>query len=486
MDTSLRVRTRYAFLWIALVPVALAATAVWLSGQFRQEVAWIAHTYDVRTQTRDLVQLVSDAEDATREYLLTGKPQFPQSADANIVQAGLRLEQVRNLTNDNPVQQRNLRTLHPVLQQAFTDMQDAIAISPATRANRLTQIEQQGDRTMTQVRAVARAMMQEEERLLLARTRAETRTSREVEAIFVAAVLVTLGLLFWASRRMRQYAAQRDRAESAIEDTLRQFEALNRDLEAHVEERTAQLRKVNAQLASSNADLERFAFIASHDLQEPLRMVALFSQLLERSCRGIIDDQASTYIGTIIEATDRMRELLRSLLAYAEVGVRPEEATQPVDLNAVLEQVIKNLRTSIDETGAVIDAARLPDLTVNEGHFIQLFQNLVGNAIKYRSDRPPRIRISVEQVDEHLRFAVADNGIGIEPQYHEKIFVAFKRLHGRQIPGTGVGLAICKRALDRYGGHIWVESQAGMGATFFFTVPAALQKESPLQRGVPA
>jgi PAS domain S-box-containing protein len=238
----------------------------------------------------------------------------------------------------------------------------------------------------------------------------------------------------------------------------------------------AELRKSNERLTRSNEDLERFAFIASHDFQEPLRMVTIYSQLLVKSFQSVTDERLGSYVENIVGGTTRMRELLADLLAYAEVGVRPEEAiVEAVDLNTVLTKVKQNLKASIDDTGAVIAADPLPVLKVHEGYVIPLFQNLIANAIKYRSEQPPRIHISTQETDGLLRFAVADNGMGIDPEYHQKIFVAFKRLHGKQIPGTGIGLAICQRVVERYGGRIWVESEAGHGATFIFTLSAGLK-----------
>ena len=177
------------------------------------------------------------------------------------------------------------------------------------------------------------------------------------------------------------------------------------------------------------------------------------------------------FVDNIVGGTARMRELLADLLAYAEIGAGPEKAVKPVDLNAVIDSVRRNLQVAIDESGAQIRADRLPSLCVYEGHFVSLFQNLIGNAIKYRSDRPPEIRISFEETAEEMRFAIEDNGIGIAPEYYDKIFSAFKRLHGRKIPGTGIGLAICQRVLERYGGRSWVESEVGKGTAFIFTLP---------------
>jgi PAS domain S-box-containing protein len=240
---------------------------------------------------------------------------------------------------------------------------------------------------------------------------------------------------------------------------------------ARLAELNADLQRSNERLARSNEDLERFAFIASHDLQEPLRMIAIYSQLLVKKYPPELAQEAAPCIDNIVGGTKRMRELLADLLAFTEIGGRPDEPSQPVDLRLVVEKVIDNLRASIDENAALVTSDPLPTLLAHDSHFVSLFQNLIGNALKYRSERPPRIHVSVSHEGGRLRFAVADNGVGIAAEYHDKIFIAFKRLHGKSIPGTGIGLAICQRVVQRYGGRIWVESQVGLGSTFIFTLP---------------
>jgi light-regulated signal transduction histidine kinase (bacteriophytochrome) len=240
---------------------------------------------------------------------------------------------------------------------------------------------------------------------------------------------------------------------------------------ARLAQLNADLQSSNERLARSNDDLERFAFIASHDLQEPLRMITIYSQLLVKQYPSELEKQAAACIGNIVDGTKRMRELLSDLLAFTEIGGGAEDPPKAVDLKLVVEHVTENLRASIEETGAVVTADPLPVLAAHDSHFISLFQNLVGNALKYRGANAPRIHISVTENGGELRFAVADNGAGIAPQYHDKIFVAFKRLHGKSVPGTGIGLAICQRVVQRYGGRIWVESQVGQGSTFVFTLP---------------
>jgi len=233
----------------------------------------------------------------------------------------------------------------------------------------------------------------------------------------------------------------------------------------------AALQSSNQRLARLNEDLERFAFVASHDLQEPLRMITVYSQLLARKLPTEPSGELHGFVEHIVGGAKRMRELVGDLLAYAQIGARSERTTSTTDLNVALQIATQNLKAAIDESGASITAPLLPILDVSEGHFVALFQNLIGNAIKYRTGPAPEVHISVEEENGHFRFAVADNGIGIEPEYLEKIFVPFKRLHGADIPGTGIGLAICQRVVERYGGRIWAESKPGDGSTFVFTLP---------------
>ena len=283
-----------------------------------------------------------------------------------------------------------------------------------------------------------------------------------------------LGLLVDAFNEMLSGIQSRDselrKALLAREDALQDAQKARASLEASLD----RVARLNDELRTSNEDLERFAFIASHDLQEPLRMITIYSQLLARRYASLTDPKAATYVKNIEAGTKRMRMLLADLLAYAEIGARFEQPAQPVDLNLVVQKVNENLALAIAESGAVITVARLPVIRGFESHFTPLFQNLIGNAIKYRGEQPPKIEIMANRTKEHVEIWVCDNGIGIAPEYHSKIFVAFKRLHGQKIPGTGIGLAICQRVVERYGGRIWVESKLGQGSKFIFTLPANL------------
>ena len=237
---------------------------------------------------------------------------------------------------------------------------------------------------------------------------------------------------------------------------------------------TGALRQATRELQRSNAELEQFAYVASHDLQEPLRMVTSYLQLLERRYKANLDQDASDFIAFAVDGAARMQTLIQDLLTYSRVGTRGA-SFEPTDCPSVLEQVLQNLEVAIAESDTEVSSGPLPSLSADASQLAQLLQNLIGNAIKFRGDSPPRVRVDATRRDGDWLFSVQDNGIGIDPQYSDRIFQVFQRLHGiGQYPGTGIGLAVCKKIVERHHGNIWVESQPDAGATFFFTIPVDL------------
>jgi PAS domain S-box-containing protein len=225
-------------------------------------------------------------------------------------------------------------------------------------------------------------------------------------------------------------------------------------------------------LARSNADLQEFAYVTSHDLQEPLRTIATFSELLRRRYSAQLDRQADQYIDLVITAATRMTALIRDSLRFSRLVRQESVAPASVSSDVMLEWAVENLQSRIHECGAVIERGKLPIVNVDKSAMSQVFQNLLSNAIKYRENgAPPRIRIDAETNEKECIFSVADNGIGIPAAYHETIFGLFKRLHVTGYEGTGIGLALCKRIVENHGGRIWVESEPGKGSVFRFTIP---------------
>lgn len=231
------------------------------------------------------------------------------------------------------------------------------------------------------------------------------------------------------------------------------------------------------ELARSNADLEQFAYTTSHDLQEPLRNIAIYSQILAQDYGGRLGPNADNIIRVITSSVERMNALIRDLLAYSRVNNVDAAPMNPVNLNQLLEWALGNLRVKILESRAVIDAQQLPIVRGDQVQLVQVFQNLIDNAIKYAGGNQPVVRISAESTGGDWRIAVRDNGVGIDPQHHLQIFGIFKRLHGREVSGTGIGLALARRVVERHGGRIWVESSGGQGSAFIFTLPGVATAE---------
>ncbi len=253
-------------------------------------------------------------------------------------------------------------------------------------------------------------------------------------------------------------------------DGERIFTVILRDITERKEAENA-LREQAHELARSNIELEQFAYVASHDLQEPLRMISSYTQLLAKRYRGKLDDDADEFIHFAVDGAERMQRLINDLLAYSRVGTRGQEF-KAVSCGEVLEQVLSNLKVRIQETGAVVTRDELPTVTADPVQLQQVFQNLISNAIKFRRKSPPRVHLSAVQKGREWIFSVQDHGIGIDSQYKERIFVIFQRLHTvGKYPGTGIGLAICKKIVERHGGRIWLESQPGQGTTFYFSIP---------------
>jgi light-regulated signal transduction histidine kinase (bacteriophytochrome) len=232
-----------------------------------------------------------------------------------------------------------------------------------------------------------------------------------------------------------------------------------------------QLRKTSAELQRSNTDLQQFAYIASHDLFEPLRMITSYLQLLEERSSSKLDPQSREFVGFAIDGARRMNALIHDLLAYARVDLRGR-AFEPVDCQQAFAGAIANLKVAIEESSTTISHGPLPTVWGDEVQLRQVFQNLIGNAIKFRGQQKPQISVDAQRRNEEWLFCVADNGIGIDPKDFERIFVIFRRLHTReQYAGTGMGLAICKKIIERHGGRIWVQSSPGAGTVFYFTLP---------------
>jgi PAS domain S-box-containing protein len=286
----------------------------------------------------------------------------------------------------------------------------------------------------------------------------------EVQGVFAAARDITE-----RKRTEQELEKYRQHLEELVGQRTAELETSNRQLQEEIAER----KRVAEDLARSNKDLEQFAYVASHDLQEPLRIVSGYLQLIERRYKGKLAAEADEFINFAVDGAARMQSLIQDLLAYSRVGTQGRRFA-PTDCENVFERAVGNLGRAVADSAATVTHDPLPTVLADATQLVQVFQNLIGNAIKFRGAEPPRIHVAARPQDGRWLFSVRDNGIGVEPQYAERIFVLFQRLHPRdKYPGTGIGLSVCQRIIERHGGRIWVESKPGEGSTFHFTLSQA-------------
>ncbi len=541
---------------------------------------WVVHTYDVLDKIAGVSSGVDEIESGGRGYLLTGKKDYLEPYQNGIDIVGSRLEELRRLTSDNPIQQGRIERVQTLVNRSIAYLHDKIELRQKTGVETVAPtIGTEPKENVDQIRFATGEMKRMEIDLLQQRTVESGGSAQKTLTsfvIFLALTMVTLGAFFvfiwrdlanrrraeealresdakfrsvldgapdamvitdpagaiqmvnsqaatlfgysrddFTGRTLSQLLVLRDNPDEVSPDPTErrsdsayvQFKALaakydgvRKDgglfpvemsrsplevggqplLISAIRDRSEQQRaeealgKYSLDLARSNAELERFAYVASHDLQEPLRMVSSYTQLLSRRYKGKLDANADEFIAYAVDGATRMQKLINDLLALSRVGTqaRPSE---PVDTGEVLRRVLSDMKGTIEGAEAVIVAPEeMPSVLADGTQIGQLFQNLIGNALKFHGPQPPRVEITVERDEENFwRFSFKDNGIGIEPQYFERIFVIFQRLHGKEsYPGTGIGLAICKKIVERHGGRLWLESQPDQGANFLFTLPA--------------
>lgn len=418
-------------------------------------------------QLDQVILTMVDAETGHRGYLLTGEVRYLEPYNKSLGKIQNQLDGLHRLASMGDLPAKSVALVISLVYEKL----DVMAGTNQLRREKGLELAlgamrtDRGRRIMCALRSVVSGMRVGE---VLEFEQASVRTKMLTTVrtiVLILTVLVSLTFLAWAYRRISRDITERKRAQEELRKA-------RDELELRVHERTVQLQDMVEELKRSNRDLEQFAYVSSHDLKEPLRMVANYTRLLERNYKDKLDDDARTFIDFAVEGAMRMERLVNDLLEYSRVTGQGKPFAS-TNLEQVLGHVLANLKARIEETKAQITHEPLPTLMANETQLGQVWQNLIGNALKFhKPDRTPCIHIGVERREHDWLFFIRDNGIGIDPQYYEKIFTIFKRLHTRRhYEGNGIGLAVVKRIVERHKGQVWVDSTPDLGSTFSFTLP---------------
>lgn len=450
---------RLGFWLAALVPVILGILGAISIRSLYVKADDLAHANLALQQLDKIYVELSDLESAETEYVIAAEARSLDRFERAAKQISGDIDELENRTAPNQkfwVDQ--LGSLFEQKKREFRQIVDRRQNEGIDVATRLRmEFGEGGTRTMDDIRTAIRNIRDTETKQLDLRT-TEQAQSRMFAMIMFAAIL-GLNIALIASLRLliRREAMEARREEERIRE-------LNAQLESRVEQRTEALQR-------SNEDLQQFAFIVSHDLREPLRAVSSYSELLRRRYQGQLDSDADDYIQFIVDGVKRMSALISDLLSYSRAGEADDESLERFDTKELFDEVLQNLTKRIEDENASVTSADLPVIVAHRVWMSQVLQNLIANALKYRSEQSPVVHVSARQEKKHFVFSVRDNGLGIDSKYTNQVFKIFKRLHGREVEGTGIGLATCKKIVERAGGRIWVESKVGEGSTFFFTLP---------------
>jgi len=467
MQTSALQKTIYGLVATAITFTLAVLANAFLAYRLNDAKIWTLHTHQVIEQLKDALGVLQELESDDRAYAISRNPIFSRNYREQRFAFLAHLERLNELVADNPSQVSLLQKARNFANAKLAFIDEVFQSTDSKTAGILIN-SGRGRAYMYGFKNQINAMIDNEDRLLAARN-ADLLNLQRLNWFATAFLAVfSIFLLVWVFRITRQAIGEEQKKVVVLQAEVEERRKVENDLLL-----TAQ------KLASSNTDLQQFAYVASHDLQEPLRAVAGFLTLIVSKNKGKLDPETEVWINHAVEGAQRMRTLINDLLSYARVDSQGK-ALSPVDCNRALQLAKNDLSVLIDEAKCRIDSDHLPTVLGDEGQLAQVFQNLIANAIKFRSGENPHLVIRVEEKHSEWTFSVQDNGIGFEEEHAKRIFVIFQRLHGRdEYKGTGIGLAICKKIVGRHGGRIWARSQpaseAGAGpakgSTFYFTIP---------------
>jgi signal transduction histidine kinase len=408
-----------------------------------------------------LRSIASDAEVGEHGFLLSGDERYL----ASLQFANARVDSESQLTPNadvDPLLQSRINHLLTLVKQRLDQANQVIETQRSKSFATALELTKSQDalELMGQIRREAQSLEGELNSQTNKFVESDHRLSRLAFLFFLAGTLVMLFILVWLYNSFLSFIYERDRAHA-------QLAAVNAELEERIDQRTQELQNFNE-------ELQQFAYVASHDLQEPLRTITSFTQLLASRYQGQLDEDANEFIGYIVNSSRRMTDLINGLLALVRLR-KAGQAPVAVPFATLVEEAQVSLQAAIRESGATVAVGTLPSLVIDRLQFSQVFQNLIANAIKYRREDPPVVRIEAHRDSSNWVFSVADNGRGFDQKFAERIFGLFQRLHAREVEGTGMGLAIARRIVERHGGRMWADSKEGVGATFFFSLPVSLE-----------
>jgi signal transduction histidine kinase len=442
--------------------VLLTSILIWVAQQYRSDAAWVDHTHEVLATIADVDSSLTRAESSARAFFVNRDrsriSEFGESRDRTFAQA----RRLRELVSDNAGQQARSDQVMAALKARLGFLERNVGLyDSGTSIDEISKTFGEEGRRLAAAASQEIGQFRHEEEDLLARRVAARRTTNWILLALCGSVMILgIAVAFRGNQMILTYRDSRDEAEERLR-------VANEQLETRVRERTQELER-------SNNDLRQFTFAASHDLKEPLRTISIYTDLLRQRYADRLDGNASQVLGFVLKGVARMDALLAGLRTYLEISTTSNAAVPKIDLQTAVNAALEDLNASIEENEAKVECGTLPSVRIHPVHARQLFQNLIGNALKYRSDRTPLISVFGEMNGTKWKIAVRDNGVGVDPQYQRQIFELFKRLYtADEIPGSGLGLAICQTIVRQYGGEIWVDSEAGKGSTFWFTLPAS-------------
>jgi len=451
----------------ALAAIVIATSSFLIHRNIRliaSNEAQVVHTHRVLTALNEVRAELNVAESSQRGFLITAEPAHLALYQTAVPAILEHLKAIAELTRDNPSQVRNFPRLVESVNVRLTTLAEGIGVveNNGREAGREFVMQGKGVQQMDAVRTNLKKMIAEEERLLAQRDEESAASHRATNRTAIVSAIVGLSMVLLAWYLSMREVTQRSRMTELLEERVR--------------ERTAELASANLSLKQSNRELEQFASVASHDLQEPLRKIEAFGDRLKLT-RDSLNDQSRDYLDRILSSASRMRTLINDLLMFSRVATRAQPFKK-VDLGQIGREVVSDLEGRIQQVDGKVEMGELPQLEADPTQVRQLLQNLIGNGLKFhRPGVKPVVRIGARLLDEagqppRLEIIVSDNGIGFEEQYLDRIFEVFQRLHGRnEFEGTGIGLAICRKIVERHGGTITARSQVGEGSTFIVTLP---------------